>query len=118
MINCRQIPAQIGLISVLVSGGIALLLLPEPAQAWSKGSYRSYSGYGYGHHRYGHHGYGRRYGSTGSYGYYRAPRSCSQVTKTVHIDGRPRKVTGTRCYDSHGNPYIVSGSRRLGGYDD
>jgi hypothetical protein len=34
----RQTPAQIGLLSLLVMGSVALLA-PEPAQAWSKGGY-------------------------------------------------------------------------------
>jgi len=113
MTNSLPNRGKTGLFSILLIGSLALLS-PDPANAWSKGGYRGYSGYGYSHHRRSHSSH--RYRSNRSYSYRSSPRSCSRVSKTVRIDGRLRKVTGNRCYDSHGNPYIRRGSRRLGGY--
>ncbi len=102
----------IGLSSMLLIGSLGLVS-PEPAHAWSSGGYRGHSSHGYGHHRRSHSS--RRYRSHRSYTYRSVPKSCSPVSKTVRIDGRLRTVTGSRCYDRHGNPYIKGGSRRLGG---
>ena len=90
------------------------LMTPEPVHAWSTGGHRGYSIYGYSDHRPGHSS--RRYRSPRSYRHHSGSHSCSRVSKTVRIDGRLREVTGSRCYDRYGNPYIKRGSRRLGGY--
>lgn len=104
---------KIAVSSILLISSLALFS-PEPAHAWSKGGYRGYSSYSYSHNRPSRSS--RRYRSSRSYSYHGGSRSCSRVSKTVRIDGRLRKVTGSRCYDRHGNPYIRRGSRRLGGY--
>lgn len=90
------------------------LMAPEPVHAWSIGGYRGSSSYGFSHHRSSHSNHRSR--SPRSYRHHSGSRSCSRVSKTVRIDGRLREVTGSRCYDRHGNPYIKRGSRRLGGY--
>lgn len=89
-------------------------LAPEPVHAWVTGGYRGYSSYGFSHHRPSHSN--RRYRSTRAHRHYSGSRGCNRVSKTISIDGRLRQVTGSRCYDRHGNPYIKPGSRRLGGY--
>ncbi|MCF7980200.1 MAG: hypothetical protein K9L82_19750 [Chromatiaceae bacterium] len=90
------------------------LMAPESVHAWSTGGHRGSSIYGYSYHRPGHSSH--RYRRPRSYRHHSGSRSCSRVSKTVRIDGRLREVTGSRCYDRHGNPYIKRGSRRLGGY--
>ncbi|NBC49624.1 MAG: hypothetical protein GVY22_16940 [Gammaproteobacteria bacterium] len=89
------------------------LMAPEPVHAWSTGGYRGYSSYGYSHHRSSHSKHRSR--SPRSYHHHSGSHRCSRVSKTVRLDGRLRAVTGTRCYDRYGNPYIKRGSRRLGG---
>lgn len=97
---------------------------------------------GYGHHSYGgHYNYGRHsysknyfnYGHHNSYGHqeYSYPRyrsnqynsyknsssynkPCHDVFKTtVDEYGQYQKIGGTMCYNSHGQGYVVSGSRYL-----
>jgi len=53
------------------------------------------------HHQYSRHGSG-----------------CHAVSKTKYHHGRLAKVGGTMCYDSYGNPYVVSGSRYVMHYYD
>jgi len=53
------------------------------------------------HHEYSEHGSG-----------------CHTVSKTGHHHGRLAKIGGTMCYDSYGNPYVVSGSRYVMHYYD
>ena len=102
-----------GISAWLIISGMALLA-PEPVHAWSTGGYRSDSSYGDSHHRSSHSNHRSRSPRTDHH--HSGSHGCSRVSKTVRIDGRLREVTGSRCYDRHGNPYIKRGSRRLGGY--
>jgi len=90
--------------------GAAWLLPAAPADATSYGYGRSY-----------HSGYDRPSSHRSRYRSHRSYRSrpqrsasrCSQVSKRAVIDGRTRRVVGTRCYDSRGTAYIVPGSRSV-----
>jgi hypothetical protein len=81
-------------------------------------------GRAYGHHPGKGHGYGHLLGyvlGLGNHtrrphyaydGYRPHKRSCHRVTKVEYArHGRKAKIGGTMCYDRHGNPYIVAGSR-------
>jgi len=41
---------------------------------------------------------------------------CRRVYKDGHHDDRPARIGGTLCYDRHGDPYIVEGSRFVDAY--
>jgi len=89
---------------LLLAGALvgAALLHVEPARAWYDG-----------HHRGHHYGHGRRSSYRVDH-HHRANRSahrCSEVSKITVIDGRARRVVGTRCHDRYGSAYIVPGSR-------
>jgi hypothetical protein len=48
------------------------------------------------------------------YGDHAFKAACHPVSKVDHVGhGRKAKIVGTMCYDAHGNPYIVAGSRRI-----
>lgn len=67
-------------------------------------------------HRRGHHA-DRRQHDHETRGRY-TERGCRTVTKRAYHHGRPAKVAGKLCYDRHGTPYIVEGSRSIVGYYD
>jgi hypothetical protein len=109
-----------------------MLSAGPPAQAGERGglSFRFHgSQRAYDHSR--PHGLGPRYDWRSPYKAFRfrdrspgygSPRtdrrSCRIVTKSAVWHGRPAKIAGTLCYDRHGRPYIVPGSRRvIGRYD-
>ena len=67
-------------------------------------------------HGRGHHAERRTHGHD-QHGRYTS-RDCRTVTKQAYHNGRPAKVSGKLCYDRHGTPYIVDGSRSVVGYYD
>jgi len=81
-----------------------------------------------GHHYRGsaprrYHGHTRRhysYSGGGGNGYHQQAyqtrggnSGCHPVNKRGHWNGRPARVGGTMCYNSHGAGYVVNGSRYL-----
>jgi len=75
------------------------------------------------HHRFGghprHHGHDAHSARHGRHGAAHAGAGhgeCHRVYKRSHHDGRPARIGGTQCYDRHGQPYIVSGSRFVDRY--
>lgn len=78
---------------------------------------RHRSGYyrGSGHHdSTRHHDSGRHergHGATSRYSDDHHGEDCRRVHKRGHFDGREARIGGTMCYDRHGEPYIVDGSR-------
>ncbi|MDT8408390.1 MAG: hypothetical protein RQ741_02205 [Wenzhouxiangellaceae bacterium] len=108
------------------------------------GGHRFSLGYFGGRHSYGGHRgadrrYGRSYRSGRSYsspyvarsrsyathdgdGYRSSERAydgdCEPVHKRAEVDGRPATIEGRRCYDEHGEAYIVPESRRIVEYHD
>jgi len=86
-------------------------------------------GFRFGHHgRYPHRsGYPLRgrahrgrahYGVRAGTGRGHHDGDCESVYKRDHIEGRPAVIQGLRCYDEHGQAYIVPESREIVGYDD
>ena len=70
-----------------------------------------------GHHqKQGHHA-AQRQREHDKHGRYTS-RDCRKVTKQAYQDGRLAKIAGKLCYDRHGNPYIVKGSRHVVRYYD
>jgi hypothetical protein len=85
------------------------------------GDYRDDRGHrrhGHFHRRHGgkHHGYAaQRHGKRWhGYGGYRTARACHKTSK-IRYDhyGQPQRIGGVMCYDRHGRPYIVDGSRHV-----
>ena len=69
------------------------------------------------HH--GSHGFGRGRSHTGHSGYRSSGRNdCEAVYKRAEVDGRLATIEGLRCYDGHGDPYIVPESREIVEYHD
>lgn len=65
------------------------------------------------------HGLGRSHGGYGGHSGYRTGRSyCESVYKRAEVDGRLATIEGLRCYDDHGDPYIVPESREIVEYHD
>jgi hypothetical protein len=68
------------------------------------------------HH--GTRGFGRGRGHA-EYSGYRAGRSdCETVHKRAEVEGRLATIEGLRCYDGHGDLYIVPESREIVEYHD
>lgn len=94
--------------------------LHSPKHHYGHGGHHRY-GHRYGHSRYGYGGHRRHYSKRyyapsydrhGSYG-------CQKVSKHGRDGaGRLAKIGGTQCYDRHGTPYIVPGSRYIIEYYD
>jgi len=64
------------------------------------------------------HGFGRSSRHSGHSGYRAGRSDCETVHKRAEVDGRPATIEGLRCYDGHGDPYVVPESRQIVEYHD
>lgn len=124
-------------------GALALVSLLAVSSTVSAGGYGHRHG---GHHGYHHRGGGHaglvvgaliggailghlltepyrprraRYDSVAStYGPPPGLGGCQATTGTGYVNGRPAKFSGTMCFDSAGDGYILNNSTRLLGYLD
>lgn len=100
-------------------GRVIGAFLPHPRPYYSRDRY---------YQRPDHYSrHGDRYYAPRAYSRHPAPRhhqyrrhasGCHTVSKTEYHHGRLARIGGTMCYDSYGNPYVVSGSRYVMHYYD
>jgi len=64
------------------------------------------------------HGFGRGRRHSGHSGYRTGRSDCETVHKRAEVAGRLATIEGLRCYDGHGDPYIVPESRAIVEYHD